>query len=260
MNKMTLMKMHRLRDFLKDDVRRRTDFTQTDQTLGVDMPPVQAAATEGHRVLPLPKWQGEVHPQGSFDQLVDGRKSVRKYLDEPLTASELSYLLYMTQGVRREAPGRVLRTVPSAGNRHSTETYLALTVDVPDRDGNTLFEHGLWHYLPLDHALEWVGHAEDLEGRIAAAALDQAFVGKAPAVFFWAVAPYRTEWRYAEASHKVIAIDLGHVCQNLYLAAQSIGCGTCAVAAYDQQKADALFSLDGADMFVAYLAPVGKIR
>ena len=122
MNKLTLMKMHRLRDFLKDDVRRRTDFTQTDQTLGVDMPPEQAATTAGHRVLPQPKWQGEVHPQGSFDQLVDGRKSVRKYLDEPLTASELSYLLYMTQGVRREAPGRVLRTVPAAGNRHSTET------------------------------------------------------------------------------------------------------------------------------------------
>ena len=45
------------------------------------------------------------------------------------------------------------------------------------------------------------------------------------------------EWRYSLAAHKVIAIDVGHVCQNLYLACEAIGAGTCAVAAYDQDSA-----------------------
>ncbi len=67
------------------------------------------------------------------------------------------------------------------------------------------------------------------------------------------------EWRYHLAAHKVIAIDVGHVCQNLYLACESIGAGTCAIAAYDQEAFDRLLRIDGKDEFVIYLSPVGKV-
>jgi SagB-type dehydrogenase family enzyme len=67
------------------------------------------------------------------------------------------------------------------------------------------------------------------------------------------------EWRYHLAAHKVIAIDAGHVCQNLYLASAAVGAGTCAVAAYHQQMMDRLIGIDGTDEFVIYLAAVGKI-
>jgi nitroreductase len=66
------------------------------------------------------------------------------------------------------------------------------------------------------------------------------------------------EWRYGAAAHKVIAVDAGHVCQNLYLACEAIGAGTCAVGAYHQQRMDRLLRLDGQEEFVVYLAPVGK--
>ena len=56
-----------------------------------------------------------------------------------------------------------------------------------------------------------------------------------------------------------MALDAGHVCQNLYLACEAIGAGTCAVGAYDQARADALLGLDGEEEFVIYLAPVGKV-
>ena len=260
MNKLTQMKMHRLREFLKDDVRRRTDFSATDQTQGIEMPPVQKPLKENEKPVLLPEWRNVVKPQGGLDMLIEQRKSWRKYLDLPISAEELSFLLWTTQGVRREAPGRVLRTVPSAGNRHSTETYLALTRPVPDRHNDILFEAGLYRYLPLQHALVCLGTADKLPELVTRAALEQAFVGHAPVIFFWACLPYRTEWRYAEASHKVIAIDAGHICQNLYLAAGAIACGTCAVAAYDQPAANALFGLDGEDEFILYLAPVGKVR
>jgi SagB-type dehydrogenase family enzyme len=67
------------------------------------------------------------------------------------------------------------------------------------------------------------------------------------------------EWRYGLAAHKVIALDAGHVCQNLYLACEAIGAGTCAIGAYDQDALDALLEVDGRDEFAVYLAPVGKI-
>ena len=52
-------------------------------------------------------------------------------------------------------------------------------------------------------------------------------------------------------------LDAGHVCQNLYLACEALGAGTCAVAAYSQQAMDQLLELDGQDEYVIYLAPVG---
>ena len=66
------------------------------------------------------------------------------------------------------------------------------------------------------------------------------------------------EWRYGEACYKVIALDAGHICQNLYLACEAIEAGTCAIAAYDQEKADALVGADGEEEFVIYMAPIGK--
>ena len=71
---------------------------------------------------------------------------------------------------------------------------------------------------------------------------------------------YTTEWRYANEAHKVIAQASGHVCQNLYLASEAIGAGTCAVAAYAQSEIDSLVGVDGQDEFVVYVAPVGKAR
>ena len=53
------------------------------------------------------------------------------------------------------------------------------------------------------------------------------------------------EWRYGPAAHKVIVLDAGRVCQNLYLACEAISAGTCAVAAYDQEPTDGLLKIDG---------------
>lgn len=247
-----------LREFLKDDVRKRTDFSQTDQTLGVQMPPVQQPVKEGALVLPLPEWRGVVQPQGGLDELIGTRRSLRKYADQALSAEEVSFLFWATQGVRSASEHRVVRTVPSAGNRHSAEAYAAFTRAVENAAGEVLFEPGIWRYLPLSHSLTLVSRPEGLNGLVSEAALMQEFVGKAPVTFFWTSRPYRTEWRYAQASHKVIALDFGHICQNLYLACGAIGCGTCAVAAYDQQAADRLLSVDGQEEMVVYLAPVGK--
>jgi SagB-type dehydrogenase family enzyme len=53
-------------------------------------------------------------------------------------------------------------------------------------------------------------------------------------------------------------LDAGHLCQNLYLACEAVGCGTCAIASYDQEYADEYLKLDGVEEFVVYMAPVGK--
>jgi SagB-type dehydrogenase family enzyme len=100
---------------------------------------------------------------------------------------------------------------------------------------------------------------KDHTRRIATACFNQSFIGDSSVVFIWTSIPYRTEWRYDLAAHRVIAFDIGHVCQNLYLACEAIGAGTCGIGAYDQEQVDSLIGVDGENEFTLYLAPVGKV-
>ena len=242
------------RYFLKDTIRQRIDFSQTDQHQGVEPPPLEKPFPTDARRLDLPpvgQWEG-VKTVDLATAITD-RQSRRSFKSEPLTLDELSFLLWATQGVREQHDrGTVLRTVPSAGNRHALETYLAVL-----RVGD--LEPGFYRYIPLEHQLLHLFHEEQMSRKLTEATLGQAFVGRAAVVFIWTTIPYRMEWRYGLAAHKVIALDAGHVCQNLYLACEAIGAGTCAVAAYHQQLMDRLVRVDGQDEFVIYLAPVGKV-
>ncbi|MGI6440464.1 MAG: SagB/ThcOx family dehydrogenase [Peptoniphilaceae bacterium] len=239
------------RDFLTDHVRQQTDFSRTDQSLGLPMPPVQKAPKEGQKPISLPDWHG-VEKDLPLSALIAARKSVRKYRNTALLLEELSYLLWATQGVRQTTgAGTVLRNAPSAGNRQSLETYLA----VFRVQG---LEPGVYRYLPIEHALVFEHTVENMESALNHACLEQPFAGQAAVTFLWTTLPYRTEWRYADASYKVIAVDAGHVCQNLYLAATAIDCGTCAIGAYNQTAANAFLQVDPDEEFVVYIAPVGK--
>lgn len=242
------------REFLKDSVRLQIDFRRTPQNQGLPPPPAQKPRREDQPLIPLPTAAG--WPFAAATTLVHAianRRSRRQFRAAPLSLEELSFLLWSTQGVSGGGgPGAILRTVPSAGCRHAFETYLVV------RDVQSL-RPGLYRYLPLDRALVLEQEDLDLPRRLTQATLGQAFVANAPLAFVWTVVPYRMEWRYHTAAHRVLLIDIGHLCQNLYLACEAIGCGTCAVGAYHQQQMDQLLSVDGEDEFTLYLAPVGKV-
>ncbi len=241
------------RHFLTDRIRREVDWRGTPQARGVAPPPVQKPAPDGATLIPLPprkSWQ--IPPCDLLDAMAH-RESRRRFRSEPLPLAELAFLLWSVQGVRaRLHEAAVLRTVPSAGCRHPFETYLAAL----NIEG---LSPALYRYLPLDHALVLERDVPDLPSRLAEAARGQRFAAQGAVTFIWTALPARTEWRYAEASAKVIALDAGHLCQNLYLACEAISAGTCAIAAYDQDLTDALLDVDGTEEFAVYLAPVGKV-
>lgn len=229
---------------------------QSDQDKELPAPPIFPAWPANAKLIPLPAPDQCTTTGKGFLDTVRDRKSNRKYSSQPMTLSELSFLLYCTQGykcMRPQSTVAALRTVPSAGARHPIDTYLA----VLSVEG---LEPGLYRYQPLEHQLWFIRPAADgLADQVSEACHHQIFAGKSAVTFFWAVDMYRCEWRYTTHSHKLVLLDVGHVCQNLYLACEQIGCGCCAIAAYDQQKSDALFQLNGDNNFVVYVAPVGKI-
>lgn len=242
------------REFLKDSVRLQIDFAQTDQNKGIAPPPLEKPFDSDKKRIPLVKpraWRA-IKPVTLLTAL-DHRRSRRKFKAAALTLEEISFLLWATQGLKRRFGNEAtFRTVPSAGARHAFETYLCLL----RVEGLQL---GVYRYLPLEHELLLEYTDDAIALKLSAAVLGQQFVTASAAVFIWAALPNRMEWRYGLAAHKVIALDAGHVCQNLYLACEAIGAGTCAIAAYNQQAIDTLLGIDGQDEFTIYLAPVGKV-
>jgi SagB-type dehydrogenase family enzyme len=65
-------------------------------------------------------------------------------------------------------------------------------------------------------------------------------------------------YRYGERGYRYLHLDAGHVCQNLYLAAEAIGCGACAIAAFEDDEVNRVLGLDGESRFAIYLGAVGK--
>jgi SagB-type dehydrogenase family enzyme len=250
--KVSAGQMRKSRTFLKDSVRKEFDFSQTDQSRGVPPPPFEKPLVDDQKVvdlIPPKEWKHIVSVD--IATVIKRRRSQRVFLDTAVSLEEVSFLLWATQGVVRTGSAYTMRTVPSAGARHAFETYLCVM------RAKTLAP-GVYRYLPVSNRLALEFTDDILPEKIVSATLGQQFAGQAAVVFIWAAVPYRMEWRYGPASHKVMALDAGHICQNLYLACEAVSCGTCAIAAYDQAGMDQLLKLDGEDEFVVYLAPVGK--
>jgi SagB-type dehydrogenase family enzyme len=229
----------------------------TDQESGLPQPPIDRVRG-GTPLIPLTKEFSQLLRTDSFLSILNSRVSRRTYSDEPLSLSELAFLLWSTQGVKVVGKTRraTLRTIPSGGARHALECYLF----VNRVEGLT---PGLYHYLALDHTLEFMGSPAHQSETLTEVLGGQTFAGNAPVCFIYTAIPNRMEWRY-ENAQKYTLIEAGHACQNLYLACEAVGLGTCAIGEYHQAELDTLLGLDSApsaspeNEFSVYVACVGK--
>lgn len=238
------------RDFMEKT--KHKNMGVSDQQLHLPQPPLSWAAEPVNPKVELPHPGSLAIDPVDIRVLITQRSSLREYADKPLSLAELSHLLWCTQGVKVAYDQQMtLRTVPSAGARHALETVLLIN----RVDG---LEPGLYRYMALDHQLEQISTLRDIAGRFAAACFGQRFIMHSAVTFIWVAVPYRMTWRYQERGYRYLHLDAGHVCQNLYLAAEAVGAGVCAVAAFDDDELNTLLCLDPEEAFVIYLAAVGK--
>lgn len=245
----------RERKFLKSNF---TDFKdiKTDKMKGLPQPETVKSYGPNSRIINLPAVQQDIIKNHSIYKCINERRSTRFYSEEAISLKELSYLLWSTQGITgTNKAGLTLRTVPCSGATHSFETYLFI-MNVAG------IEKGVYRYLPVEHKLLFMFDVTDLDKKVDEITLDQPFVPnfvrKAAVTFAWSTTPYRAEWKFDISAHKKILIDVGHVCQNLYLAGESVEVGVCAIGIYDQSSIDNLLQLDGDEEFIIYLAAAGK--
>jgi SagB-type dehydrogenase family enzyme len=185
----------------------------------------------------------------SLEEAVEARRSRREYAPGPLSLEELSRLLHAASGVTD--PARGFRAAPSAGALYPIETYVVAHEVVE-------LESGLYHYNVADHALEKLREKE-LRAAMVVAGLGQEMLGRAQVCFILSAVFQRTRWRYRGRTYRYVMLEAGHLGQNLYLAATSMGLGACAVGAFLDDNLNRLLGLDGREEAVVYVVTVGRV-
>ena len=185
-------------------------------------------------------------------QCLAGRRSERNTTPDPLSLGELSKLMWGTQGITARAGMHLLRTAPSAGALYPFETYLYVdkVEEVPK---------GIYHFNVADFALECI-KAGDFNQAFTAAGLGQPVVRRAAVVIIWTAMMLRCMTKYRDRAMRYIPMDMGHVCQNVQLAATAMGFGSCPIGAFYDDDFNELLGVDGQEEAVLYLITVGKLR
>ena len=177
------------------------------------------------------------------------RRSRRNYTAEPLSKEHLSQLLWAASGITDEVHGLPLRTAPSAGGLYPIETYLV----VNRVEG---IDTGVYHYFPPENSLEQLRKG-DYSRAIAHAALDQKMAATAAVVFAWTAVIERCRWKYRQRAFRYIYLDAGHIGENVALAAEGLGLGSCAIGAIYDDEVNELVGADGEEETAVYLTTVG---
>ena len=196
--------------------------------------------------LPAPRLAGGL----TTAEAIHTRRSTRTYSTRPMSAAELSRVLHLASGISADRFGNARRTAPSSGALYPAELY-------PVVHNVAGVERGVYHYAIEQHALELLQEG-DFRQRVVDQALAQEFLGTCGVVVFVSQILQRMRPKYQDRSYRYGLVEIGHIGQNLYLAATSIGLGACGVGAFMDDDINAMLGLDGSEEAAIYLVAVGR--
>jgi len=193
-------------------------------------------ATTETLALPTPRTRGTL----ALEETLARRRSVREFLDTPLTLVELGQLLWAAQGITSSVGQR---TAPSAGALYPLEVY-AVTRDA------------VYRYEPNAHRL--IVHARgDARAALYAVALLQEAILRAPTTIVIAAVHARTAQKYGEErTPRYVALEAGHAAQNVLLQAVALNLGAVPIGAFLDDQVMHVLTLPR-DHQPLYLIPVG---
>lgn len=196
--------------------------------------------------LPKPGYRGI-----PLEEAIEKRRSVRNYSRIPITLSQLSQLLFSAQGITGKIYGQPLRTAPSAGALYPFEIYVIAN----NVEG---LSQGIYHYAVLNHTLELI-KTGNFRKEITSAGLKQEMLGDADITFVLSAIFDRVRHKYGERGFRYVYMEAGHISQNFYLQAVSLGLGSVSVGAFLDNNVNQLIGVDGQKEAVIYMHAVGTL-
>jgi SagB-type dehydrogenase family enzyme len=194
--------------------------------------------------LPTPRLDGNV----SVERAIKDRRTVRSFSSKPLSMDILGQLLWAAQGITGRLGHK--RSAPSAGALYPMDVYA-----VVGKKGVRGLDAGNYHYEPGNHAVELVTQGDLLRG-LARAALSQTWMARAPVNLVITSEYKRITGKYGRRGIRYAMIEAGHIGQNIFLQAVSIGLKAGIVGAfYDQDISNVLKTPKGHEPLL--IMPVG---
>jgi SagB-type dehydrogenase family enzyme len=187
--------------------------------------------------------------------LLSRRRSRSEFSGEPIAFAGFSALAFAAMGVTRSVPThggglQTFRAAPSAGAMFPIEMYAA----VRSVEGLTA---GIYHYDPLEHAVELVRDAGAVEAFAGAFPLPLP-VETAACTFVLASVFWRSRFKYGQRSYRFALLEAGHIGQNVLLAAEALGLGAVPVGGFYDATVDELLGIDGVTEGSVYTVAVGR--
>jgi SagB-type dehydrogenase family enzyme len=189
-------------------------------------------------------------------EVFGNRRSRRRFIDSPISLNQLNVLLWCSQGqsAEIEAPNIKLsyrlRTAPSSGALYPIETYLFV-------NSVAGIQPGLYHLDVKDWALEGL-RLGDFKEEAYEGLVKQPHTRTAGVNVIWtAVLP---RCREHERAYRYIWWDVGHISENLYLAATALGLGSVAMGAWYDTKINGSLGIDGVEHLAVLTAAVGVVE
>lgn len=234
--------------YIYDTSYTRKDIRQKKRAEIIETPPYKKYPNVDKLALPR-NWE---LLEARIVPLLQNRRSLRKYSDDPITLHELAFMLWASQGITAQAGKYLFRTAPSGGALYPIETYISIhRVDS--------VEAGLYHFDPELFELGRLTNHSVGEA-VAGACLNQKFIAASAVTFIWSSVFYRNMNKYGDRGLRYILLDAGHICQNVLLSSEAIGCGGCPVGAFFDDELNSILEIDEEYESVLYLTSVGKKR
>jgi SagB-type dehydrogenase family enzyme len=208
------------------------------------IPFIAYALSEEEIKLPSPQLEGKM----SVEEALTRRRSRRVFKDYSLTMEQVSQLLWSAQGITEKRIG--FRTAPSAGATYSLDIYLVVGKDKVEN-----LKAGVYHYNPHYHSLVIISK-EDKRRELARACLRQRFIEDAPVSLIITAEFSRITNRYGKRGVYYAYMEAGHVGQNVYLQAESLGLGTVVIGAFYEEDVSQALNLPDQHIPL-YVMPVG---
>jgi SagB-type dehydrogenase family enzyme len=197
--------------------------------------------------LPAPALDGDV----SLEKAIKERRTVRSFADKPLTVGQLSQILWAAQGITDNRG--LKRAAPSGGALYPVDVYV-----VVGKNGVRELAHGGYHYDPLHHSIEKILDT-DARDDVAVASLRQMWMSTAPVILVITAEYRRITIKYGERGKRYAMIEVGHICQNIFLQCQALRlCAGIVGAFYDAEVARAVSTRKDHEPLI--IMPVGWSR
>jgi len=172
------------------------------------------------------------------------RRSKRAYTQDAISIADLSQMLWAGQGQTDESGHRA---APSGRGTYPHTLYAV----VRNVEG---VEPGLYRYEPATHSLSDMGVADAGDKLNAAKVQDNS--QNAPVVIVLSTAYAKSEAKFPDSAEMNADLEAGHIGQNLYLQAESLGLGTVVTGGFSSDSVVSELGLDPNES-VTYLIPFG---